>query len=46
LSKIADSTTFPLWSEPLNLPFVRPASQAKSPVVVSQFGRKCLALPS
>jgi len=29
LSKTADFTTFPLWSEFLNLPFVRPLSQEK-----------------
>jgi len=29
LSKTIDSTTFPLWSESLNLPFVRPLCQEK-----------------
>src|SRR6185369_11946906 len=38
LSMTADSTTFPLWSESFTLPFVRPSSQAKSAVVVGQFG--------
>jgi hypothetical protein len=36
LSKIVDLTTFPLWSEFLNLPFVRPIVKRNRPLLVSQ----------